>query len=164
MVVYRRLREKPQFTVAALDGTTWSGRAADAAYRVDTRLKAGVRNILVDVAGTSDVSNDARTIPQVVGDLESYMAARRAAGWDVIIGCTVPPASHLLTAPMVARRTELNAAIRTTAAYDGVIDLAGHPLLNDALQWTADGIHPNWLGAEAMADLAMGVLAAHGLK
>lgn len=118
---------------------------------------AGVSHVVVFM-GTNDIRREA-SAEQVIGGLKEIIARVRARGLK-IIGVTVVPRHNV--APVAANtgwndaktkvRNEVNAWIRGSGAFDGVIDFdrvvrsAANP---DALNVTyncGDGIHPSSLG------------------
>lgn len=57
---------------------------------VDTLLVAGAKNIVVLVGPcTNDIANGARTVAQCTSDITTYVAARKAAGWKVVVSPTL---------------------------------------------------------------------------
>jgi hypothetical protein len=113
---------------------------------VDTLFISGSKNIVVLFAGTNDIFTASRTPAQVYTDLTTYVTARHAVGWKVVV---VPCLSRISsTAPV----TDSNNAIYTslivanTAGADAVVVLPIYLTAVGASQNTilfnTDQIHP----------------------
>ena len=113
--------------------------------------------------GTNDIVSGSRTAAQVIADLEAYAALARASGAKVVCGTILPRIG--LTGPQETTRTDVNAAIRASAAFDVVSDVAAHPVMgaagaesNTALY--NDGLHPTRLGHSYLAPVAAAAITA----
>lgn len=102
--------------------------------------------------------------------LRSFCAARRTAGWKVIIMTLLPRRNDIAEANRAnfeTARLQVNASIRANwqgpnAFADGFIDVASLPFAVDASQttnsqWYLDGIHLTAEGQKAVANLALPV-------
>jgi lysophospholipase L1-like esterase len=123
----------------------------------DVLAYAGVSHVVVFM-GTNDIRREA-SAEQVISGLKEIIARTRARGLKVI-GVTIVPRHNV--APVAANtgwndaktkvRNEVNAWIRGSGAFDGVIDFdrvvrsAANPDLLKATYNCGDGIHPSPLG------------------
>jgi lysophospholipase L1-like esterase len=95
---------------------------------------------------------------QIVDGYEQIIALAHAAGLR-IFGATLTPfqGSRYWTPGAEAERESVNRWIRTSHAFDGVIDFAraladpGHPLRMPPALDSGDHLHPNGAGYRAMA-------------
>jgi len=135
-----------------------------AADKVDTALDAShAYNTIVLFAGTNDI-NAGATAATAISRLDTYVAARRTAGWNRIILCTAIPRENFDSAKNAALST-YNAYIRAnTLAVDAVVDLA-------ALSWsfsthyqgtTPNRIHPNAAGRTLIANAVRSAIESGG--
>lgn len=131
----------------------WQGGASIstiAGFTVDTNLVVGSTNILVVEAG----ANDCCTQPTFVTALKAYVAARRAAGWKVIVA-TILPRSDVSN--FNTFRNGVNTTIKSDSSwYDGLADIAsdsnmGPDGASDNTTYYADGVHPTALGYTTLA-------------
>ena len=108
--------------------------------------------VLVVVCGTNDLANS-RTAAQLLTDVQTYTAARRAEGWRVVV-CTVPARTKdtdgitAWPAGKETQRTTYNASLVSgwSSWADGLADLdAAAPAL------AADGIHLSVAGNATIA-------------
>jgi hypothetical protein len=99
--------------------------------RVDPLVKGYARTVLVMYGGEGDMGAfTGHTAAQAVVDAETYADARRAAGWDIIIGCTWAPAPGLVATVSDADRTGVvNPGLLASDSFDYVVDLAADPRL-----------------------------------
>lgn len=75
----------------AVPGQTAATMAGDAATDIDSRISATASvNILVVCAGANDLFGGT-ALATVQTTLADYVTARRTAGWDKIIVCSIPP-------------------------------------------------------------------------
>lgn len=162
----QRLTPGP-FTVVGLGGTTYAQRATTAATRVDPLHQMAARSVWIDQGGQSDILAD-MTAAQVVAGMESYANARRAAGFSVLVGSTLPDmvtGSVTVTPAQHAVLQQVNALVRISSVFDAIADLAADPRLADASNTTffSDGLHPTTAGAAAMADVFEAAFATVGI-
>lgn len=143
---------------AAVNGTTYAqrktGGANSAATRLDPHLSGTYQNVIVDIAGQSDLINTAGgganlTAATLLAQVEAYIAERRAAGADVYVACTVPP-NYLTTGGQETERLAYNALLLASGAPDAVADIAALPHAQDHSDATyySDQLHPT----SALAD------------
>lgn len=144
------------------------GEALERRFERDALAQAGVRAVIV-LIGINDI-NFAAMPPRAGLDCDfphtSVTAADLTDGYRRLIGlahrsgvriygATLTPAS--LPAPREAMRTAVNNWIRTSGAFDGVIDFdaalreGGHPERMQRRFDSGDHIHPNDDGYAAMA-------------
>lgn len=102
--------------------------------------------VLVVVCGTNDLANG-RTAAQLLADVQTYAAARRAEGWRVVV-CTVAPRTFDTDgvtpwpAGKETQRTTYNASLRSTWSSwaDALVDLDAYaPALSDGIHLTVAG-------------------------
>lgn len=161
-LVATALANKRPFRAAGLNGTTYTSRNASVAVRVDRLFGSSERGVIVDCGGTSDLiaGTSAATLLSTV---QSYVQARQAAGWRVIV-CTIPPWSTI-TGPQETERAAYNTSLRSAGWWDGLADLAAHANLDDATDATyfVDGTHFTAAGAQAARDVVLTALATLGV-
>jgi lysophospholipase L1-like esterase len=145
-------RPEPWVNVA-ISGTSLTVLATTLGAR--GQVARAYRDVTVVLTGaSSDLGNEGDTAAQAFADLEAVVAGWRALGADRVIVATVPPAAFI-TAGEETARLELNALIRTDG-FDGVLDLAAAPELDDSADLTyyqADQIHLTPAGAAVAAAL-----------
>jgi len=146
---------------AVNDSTTGGGPPGIERLGRDVLSQPGLRTVVV-AEGTNDLYFGA-TGAQVISGMQQVIAAVHAAGVRVI-GTTILPrsGSEAWIAPKEAYRRQVNAWIRTSGAFDGVIDLAHvtGDVYNGACSPqqmyppfdSGDHLHPNPAGQTAMAD------------
>jgi lysophospholipase L1-like esterase len=140
------------------------GERATARFQRDVASLPGVRTVIVleginDIgASTFDPTAPVVTLPQLIGGHRELIAAAHARGIKAI-GATLTPikGSFYDTPANEALRDGLNDWIRTSGAYDAVVDFdratgaPGDPdRLNPAYD-SGDALHPNDTGYHAMA-------------
>jgi lysophospholipase L1-like esterase len=148
-----------------LDGTTTGGPGAGAGQSALARLdrdvltRTGVRSVIV-LEGINDIQQlPHQTYPaQIIAGLEQIITQAHAAGVRVI-GGTILPFEGWTTydAQEEATRTAVNTWIRTSGAYDGVVDFDAavrdpadpHRML--PAYDSGDHLHPNDAGYTAMS-------------
>lgn len=146
------------------------GVNAEARFQRDALDQPGVRDIIV-LEGINDFGFSAVPPNPVIDPVTDVSAAQVIAGYEQLIaqaharglkifGGTLLPfkGAGYYTAAGEAKREAVNAWIRTSGAFDGVIDfdkLMGDPAdpltLNPAWD-SGDHLHPNDAGYQAMAD------------
>ncbi|MFE2557195.1 SGNH/GDSL hydrolase family protein [Streptomyces sp. NPDC059352] len=150
-----------------VNDTTWAGEKALTRFRQDVLTEPGVRTVVVleginDIGGstvdfpapaTPDVSVD-----QLIAGHRTLIREAHAKGLKVI-GATLTPikGSFYDTPANEAKRDAFNDWIRTSGAYDAVVDFdraVADPADRDRIlpaYDSGDGLHPNDAGYEAMA-------------
>ena len=143
----------------ALAGTTYASRATSATSRVDQYVRLSTRSVWIDQGGQSDLLAD-MTAAAILVDMESYANNRRSAGYDVVVGTTIPHSTSY-SLGQNNTRLALNSLILASASYDAVADLAADSRLADGSNTTyfSDGLHPTTAGAAAIADVVEATLA-----
>jgi lysophospholipase L1-like esterase len=148
-----------------LAGSRCCGGSAEARFARDALDQAGVRDIIV-LEGINDIGFSAG-LPAGAG----ISAARIIAGYEQLIvqahargvrifGATLLPfqGAGYYTAAGEATREAVNAWIRTSGAFDGVVDFdaamrdAADPLRLNPAYDSGDHLHPDDAGYQAMAD------------
>jgi lysophospholipase L1-like esterase len=123
----------------------------------DVLAHAGVSHVVVFM-GTNDIRREA-SAEQVINGLKDIIARVKARGLKVV-GVTIVPRHNVTLvggntgwdAAKTKVRNEVNAWIRGSGAFDGVIDFdrvvrsAGNPDLLNVTYNCGDGIHPSPLG------------------
>jgi len=136
---------------------------ASAADEVDARYRAGADlNLCLVLAGGGDFFYGAHPT-EVYEGLKTYCAARRAAGFTVIV-LTVLPESNPST--FEASRAAYNQLVRDTwpAFADGLADIAADPRIGDVFDnldlqyYRPDARHPNNAGNAVMAEVTAPVI------
>lgn len=143
---------------------TPGGNGPTAVERLDRDVlsRVGVTHV-VFFEGTNDLNGGA-TAEQVIAATQQVIDRVHAKG-IAIIGVTVVPRGRPdsvsgWTAAMETHRLAVNAWIRTSAAFDGVIDfdrvLTGGPVSGNGQsikpEFNCDNIHPNAAGYRAMSE------------
>jgi hypothetical protein len=128
----------------------WAPEQTDA-WLVTLRQPCGV---LIQEGGPADLLAD-ESAYTVIDANRRYTAARRQAGFDVIIGATVPP-SIFYTAAQDAQRRLYNELLRIhwrDIGLDHLVDVATMPELQDPTNtyWYSDGAHFTDAGSTAVA-------------
>jgi lysophospholipase L1-like esterase len=143
--------------LAPRDGEPFYGEPALARLSRDVFSQTGVRAVIV-MEGVNDIGFDA-TAPDLIAGLREIADRSRAAGLRVIGGTITPfGGSFVWTPERAATWAAVNDWIRTTDAFDGVVDFAaataapGDPGTLAPAYDSGDHLHPNDAGTEAMAD------------
>ncbi len=153
-----------------LTGARCCGASAEARFDLDALDQPGVRDIIV-LEGINDFGDSARR-PRPLGDpVTAVTAAQVLAGYRRLIalaharglrifGATLLPfqGAGYYTAAGEAKREEVNAWIRRSGAFDGVVDFdralrdPADPLRLNPAYDSGDHLHPNDAGYQAMAN------------
>ena len=145
-----------------ISGQTLAQMLASAPTNLDP-LHDGTKqgNIVVICGGTNDLYAGA-TPASVYANLQAYCAARRTAGWKVVVTTVLPRSA---SDPFDANRQTLNTNIRANwgTFADGLADIAadqriGVPGANANSAYFADGTHPNNTGYGIMAQIVAGAV------
>lgn len=136
----------------SFSGESWTALTGiDAGLRCDLIAKQYDHAVLVMTGGSSDLLLESDTPAQALADMAAYANARRAGGFDKIIGTTIPPGSLLFNSGNEADRLATNALIVANGLdfLDYIVDICVEPLLdyNDTDYWEADKNHWNAGGA-----------------
>jgi hypothetical protein len=119
---------------------------ATAPTSVDSIFLPGIRNIVVAWGGTNDIGDMGRTISQVYADLQTYCAARHAAGFKVIV---VPMLSRVTIDPQIQAYNALLAGNSSFA--DGLVSLppslVGPGAYANPILFQTGGVHPTQVAA-----------------
>lgn len=161
----RRLSRQPKWINLGAGGDTIQNMVATVGVLTGQlgRNLHYARRLCVLLAGTNDI-NGGRTEAQVIGDIDAWIAAVRAADVGaVLVGCTILPRVDFDAGEEPIRQA-VNAHIRTAAAFNFVVDLAAEARLANPADGAiyGDGIHPTDAGYAILAELVHGALAARG--
>jgi len=167
-----------------LSGSSCFGVSAEARFERDALSQPGVKAVILleginDIgfagmpdSGCSDPNNPNVTPAQIEAGYRYLIGLAHAHGVKIYSGTLMPFAGsntvyggYFGTAYGETLRAQVNTWIRTSSAFDGVIDFATvmqdpydpqylNPVYdaNSASASTADGLHPNDVGYEAMAN------------
>jgi lysophospholipase L1-like esterase len=146
------------------------GQSALTRFERDVLAQAGVRHVIVfiglnDIAGPGGFypPSEAVSVQNLVVGFRQLIARAHEQGLT-IVGCTLPPLEGNTSLPGYdtpeneAKRVELNHWIRTSGAFDGVIDVdqvlrdPSHPTRLLAIYDSGDHLHPNTNGGRAIAN------------
>lgn len=124
---------------------------ADAAANIDPLLFASLsgHNVCVIWAGTNDLASHGDTVANVESNLQTYSAARRAAGWKVVIVPMLSRGDGTLEAKKDSLNTWLTNNWSTFADALVVLPstLVGDGARANPTYFMADNIHPNQTSA-----------------
>ncbi len=144
------LDESPQrIANVAVFGETLATMLANAPTNVDPLYAPNGNNIVIIWGGTNDIALGA-TPAATYANLTSYVAARHAVGWKVIV------ATMLSRFQLETQKNTYNALIlANTAGADGIADFSGTPLGGDGdwanpIYFQADGVHPTTFGVASV--------------
>lgn len=143
--------------------TSWTSlhkRAPQIVYPLAALASNAV--LVLGIGGETDLMDESDSGATVYADLVAYSAAAKTAGFDKVLGLTIPP-STAFTSPQNTARLNANTLILADAsgAFDAKVDVSVAPL-DDASNTTyySDGLHLTAAGALAVADLVLPVLLA----
>jgi len=142
----------------------WQGIAGIKRFNHDALTQPGVRDVIL-LEGINDIGNNAGpngaplTVQDLIGGYQNLIAQAHAAGVR-IIGATMLPdqGNTYYSAPAEQVREAANDWIRTSGAFDGVIDFdkvmqdPSNPVAVNPAYDSGDHLHPNAAGMQAMAD------------
>jgi lysophospholipase L1-like esterase len=139
------------------DGEPFYGVPALARLDRDVFAQTGVRTVIL-LEGVNDIGFNAPAADIIAG-YQQVIALTHARGLRILGGTITPFGDSFLGDPArIATRNAVNAWIRTSRAFDGVIDFAraaASPTDAEALDPrydSGDHLHPNDAGCQAMAD------------
>ena len=139
------------------DGSSFSGLAR---FDRDVLVATGVTHVVV-LLGTNDIggarANPSPTAEDIIAGHRQFIERARAQGLT-IYGATLAPfeGANYWTPEGEAKRQALNEWIRTSDAYDAVVDFdaavrdPAHPTMLRPEYDSGDHLHPNDAGYEAM--------------
>jgi lysophospholipase L1-like esterase len=174
-------RPYPYQTITSLGGSyTWhntgvAGRSfaaiiAAAAAEVDTKIVAGKKNILLVCGGTNDLypNGTSGTAASVEANVQTYVAARKAAGWNKVLATTLTAMDPVGVDPdCEAQRLIYNQWLRDNYATfaDGLVDPGGDATIGDVANcgnatFFTDRLHLTTAGFAIWAGLAKTALLA----
>lgn len=116
--------------------------------------------VLVVICGTNDLANS-RTAAQLLADLQTYCAARRASGWKVVVSTIAPRTKDTdgitaWPAGKESERTSYNTSVRSgwAAFADGLVDVdtVAPGLAADGIHWTVAGTSAVATAVKAVTD------------
>jgi lysophospholipase L1-like esterase len=134
------------------------GVSAEARFLQDAADVSGARYVIL-LEGINDIGFTLTPVAQIIAGYETLIADAHAAGLK-IFGATLTPfqGSGYYSAAGEAEREAINRWIRTSGAFDGVIDFdrvvrdPADPLRLLPAYDCGDHLHPNDAGYQAMAD------------
>ena len=140
-----------------LVGSVRFGVSAQARFLSDTAALSGARYIIL-LEGINDIGFSLTPVARIVAGYERLIAAAHASGLK-IFGATLTPfqGSGYYSAAGEAERETINHWIRTSGAFNGVIDFdralrdPADPLRLLPAFDSGDHLHPNDVGYQAMA-------------
>lgn len=138
----------------------WQGISALKRFQHDALAQAGVSTVILlegvnDLHAAVNTAGGPLTAQDLIGGYQQLIAQAHRAGVR-IIGGTIMPDNE--PADREATRQAVNDWIRTSGAFDGVVDF-DHAMADPANPHSlnppynsGDGLHPNATGMQAMAD------------
>ncbi|QKV93819.1 SGNH/GDSL hydrolase family protein [Streptomyces sp. NA02950] len=147
----------------------WYGERAGARFQRDVLDKSGVRSVIV-LEGLNDIGFSEVDLPtykpnpqisadEVIASYRELIERAHARGIKVIGGTILPfKGAEYHTARSEAKRAAINEWIRTSGAFDAVVDFAevmaspSDPLALDPAYDSGDAKHPNDAGYRRMAE------------
>lgn len=147
-----------------IGAASWTTLATTATNRVDLPQRAHDRAVLVLCGGYTDIVGEGQTGAEALADQESYATARRTAGFDKVIACTMTYGTAT-SAGNITKIGDYNTLVRANsgAPWDGIADFAAQSELSDPSNSTyfdADGLHYKQAGAQIAANTLAPVLDA----
>lgn len=134
----------PTVAMASFPGVGWknvSQAGADVAAltvsvgrrRVAEKANMALSVVFVLCEGTSDCANNNHTGLQMYDEQVVYANARRAEGYNIIVGCTLVRSEALMSAADNTERLDFNTRLLADAsgAFDDVADFAVNATLAD---------------------------------
>ncbi|MGQ0832564.1 MAG: hypothetical protein ACT4OV_12895 [Microthrixaceae bacterium] len=141
----------------AVSTLSWTNLALTADRRLFPQAALAERTILVMQGGQADLAGEHDSGRELYDQEVAYAEAARSAGFDIIVGTTIPPARLLFSGTAHTERVIANELLLADplGAFDAVVDLAGDPRLADPKgpAFAADGVHFSATGARVAADL-----------
>jgi hypothetical protein len=138
----------------AVPGTTYVQRTSTAPTRVDIYAPMASFSMLFTEGGVHDLL-EGLTAPKIAERIKTYVAGRRAAGYDAVVSVTVPPSKHYTAAQDTQRRALNDLLVKDPQAYgiDIVVDLSTVPQLAKTSDPSIyyDGVHLTAYAAQLVA-------------
>lgn len=131
------------------------GIAAVTRFSHDVLTQPGVKNAIV-LEGINDINNTSVTADQITADYQTMINQAHQAGVRIIGGTILPNSTQ--TAAKAAIRDQVNQWIRTSGAFDAVIDFdaalrdPANPAQLLPAYDSGDHLHPNSAGMQVMAN------------
>lgn len=138
-------------------GKTLATMTTEAATRVDPFYNANRTKNVVCIFGGINDAGAGTSAAAIYANMQAYVAARQAAGFQVVVFTLLPHPTPAIEAIRVAYNTLLRA---DNAGADGIADVAadsriGDPGDNlDTTYYDADTVHPNTAGYAIIAEIA----------
>jgi lysophospholipase L1-like esterase len=135
------------------------------ASAVDARLANNVMNILCVMVGINDLYNSGGVgaVPATFwSDYKVYLAARRAAGWKLVVGTPTIVAGATATTRLLQYEADRQTTIGLMRGEPNVYDVLvptgsdqffGVPTYPQDARFVPDGAHPSVLGSARLATL-----------
>lgn len=131
------------------------GIAAVTRFSHDVLTQPGVKNAIV-LEGINDINLTGVTADQIIAGYQTMIDQAHQAGVRIIGGTILPNSTQ--TAAQAAIRAQVNQWIRTSGAFDAVIDFdaalrdPANPAQLLPAYDSGDHLHPNSAGMQVMAD------------
>jgi lysophospholipase L1-like esterase len=142
--------------LAPREGEPYYGIPALERLERDVLAQSGVRVVIL-LEGVNDIGFGA-TADQLIGGYREIIRRTHAARLPIVGGTIMPfKGSDFWTAEHEQTWAEVNTWIRTSGAFDGVVDFAAttasatDPAMLNPVYDSGDQLHPNDAGTEAMA-------------
>ena len=140
--------------------TVGSGAFAHTTDAAINFKQAGGKAVLVIDGGIDDMLLFSSPPATIAAALKSYCQARKSAGWDKIVVCTL-----ISNGTVDANRSTLNGLIRADPSYyDALIDFGANSTMgatgaySNSTYFQNDGTHPTAAGEAIMASIAAPVI------
>jgi lysophospholipase L1-like esterase len=131
------------------------GIAAVTRFSHDVLTQPGVKDVIL-LEGINDINATSVTADQITADYQTMINQAHQAGVRIIGGTILPNSTQ--TAAKAAIRAQVNQWIRTSGAFDAVIDFdaalrdPANPAQLLPAYDSGDHLHPNSAGMQAMAN------------
>lgn len=142
----------------------WQGVSATKRFAHDALGQPGVRDVIL-MEGINDIGNNVGsnggplTAQDLIGGYQNLIAQAHAAGVRIIGGTMLPDfGAGYYSDSAEAIRQAANTWIRTSGAFDGVVDFdkavqdSSNPAALNAAFDSGDHLHPNEAGMQALAN------------
>ncbi|MEV6011927.1 RICIN domain-containing protein [Streptomyces sp. NPDC051976] len=131
------------------------GLAAVTRFSHDVLTQSGVKDVIL-LEGINDINTTSVTADQIIADYQTMINQAHQAGVRIIGGTLLPNSTQ--TTAKAAIRAQVNDWIRTSGAFDAVIDFdaalrdPANPAQLLPTYDSGDHLHPNSAGMQAMAN------------